>query len=58
MNATLTENAKLQLAKSFTELALQNNLIDKYEDSSRTAEEVARFFDTVFNTLGKTINQN
>lgn len=54
MIAILTDNAKLQLAKSFTELALQNNLIDKYEDSSRTAEEVTRFFDTVFHTLGKT----
>ena len=54
MNVTLTDNAKLQLARSFTELALQNNLIDKCEDASLTAKEVVCFFDTVFDNLGKT----
>lgn len=57
MGTALTDNAKIQLAKSFTELAIQNNLIDRYEDTSRTAKEVACFFDTIFNTLGKTDNE-
>lgn len=56
--AVLTDNARYQLAKSFTELAIQNNLIDHYEDSAKTAKEVAIFFDTVFNVVGKTKDED
>ncbi len=52
----LNDNAKYQLAKSLTELAIQNNLIDRYEDTARTAKEVSRFFDTIVNTIGKSEN--
>lgn len=49
----LNDTAKYQLAKSLTELAIQNNLITKYEDSAKTAEETVKFFDTITNTIGK-----
>lgn len=34
-------------------LAIQNNLITKYEDSAKTAEETVKFFDTITNMVGK-----
>ncbi len=49
----LNDTAKYQLAKSLTELAIQNNLITKYEDSAKTAEETVKFFDTITNMVGK-----
>lgn len=53
MSANLNSTSKYQLAKSFTELAIQNNLINKYEDSESTAKEVTRFFDTIIDNIGK-----
>ncbi len=49
----LNDTAKYQLAKSLTELAIQNNLITQYEDSAKTAEETVKFFDTITNMVGK-----
>ena len=49
----LNDTAKYQLAKSLTELAIQNNLITKYEDSAKTAEETVKFFDTITSMVGK-----
>jgi len=49
----LNDTAKYQLAKSLTELAIQNNLITQYEDSAKTAEEAVKFFDTITSMVGK-----
>ena len=40
----VNESAKYQLAKTFTELAIQNDLIDKRATATATAEEVTNFF--------------
>lgn len=56
MDFEFNKNEKYQLAKSLTELAIQNNLIAKYEDSADTAKEVTKFFDSVFATVGKSKN--
>ena len=53
MSTSLNSTAKYQLAKTFTELAIQNNLIHKCEDSESTAKEVAHFFDTIIDNIGK-----
>lgn len=53
---SISDTAKYQLAKSFTELAIQNDLISKYEDSESTAQEVVCFFDTIFDNIGKSDN--
>ncbi len=52
----LNGNAKYQLAKSLTELAIQNNLINKYEDCAQTAKEVSRFFNTIVSTIDNSEN--
>lgn len=46
-------NEKYILAKSFTELAIQNGLISQCVDSSATAEEVTTFFKTIIDTIDK-----
>ena len=51
MSFSLNDNAKYNLAKSFTELAIQNGLIVQCEDAAETAEQTTIFFDTVVNTL-------
>lgn len=56
MSINISDTAKYQLAKSFTELAIQNDLINRYEDSESTAQEVVRFFDTIFDNIGKSDN--
>lgn len=53
MSMNLNSTVKYQLAKSFTELAIQNNLINKCENSESTAKEVACFFDTIIDNIGK-----
>ena len=45
--------AKYQLAKTFTELAIQNDLIDKRATATATAEEVTNFFNTIVKTINK-----
>ena len=48
----VSESAKYQLAKTFTELAIQNDLIDK-RATAATAEEVTNFFNTIVKTINK-----
>lgn len=43
----LTDKDKYVLAKSFTELAIQNGVFNKYADPSDTAKEVSEFFNTI-----------
>ena len=47
MKLGLNNNAKYNLAKSFTELAIQNGLFTRYEDPVDTAKDIALFFDTI-----------
>ena len=49
----LNDTTKYQLAKSLTELAIQNNLFYKYEDSVETAKSITVFFDTIVTTVVK-----
>lgn len=58
MSMNIADTSKYQLAKSFTELAIQNNLINTYEDSESTAKEVARFFDTIMDNIGNAEKAN
>lgn len=51
---SLTDQAKNQLAKDFTELAIQNQLIRKCATASETAKQVSEFFNTIVETVGKT----
>ncbi len=47
----INNEAKFSLAKECTLLAIQNNLINKWENPESTAKEVTTFFKTVFETL-------
>lgn len=47
----LTDNYKLVQAKTLTELAIQNNLINKHDDEESTAKAVCTFFNTIFTEL-------
>ena len=49
----LNESTKYILAKTFTELAIQNDLIVKCSDASDTAMEVTTFFNTIMDTIDK-----
>lgn len=49
----VSESAKYQLAKTFTELAIQNDLINKRETATETAREVTNFFNTIVKTINK-----
>lgn len=54
----LTDRDKITLAKSFTELAIENNLITPCADPVKTANEVTAFFNTIIDTIeGNTDNQ-
>lgn len=53
---SLNDNAKYTLAKSFTELAIQNGLIVHYDDSADTAKEVTTFFKTIIDTIDSDSN--
>lgn len=54
----LNETSKYTLAKSFTELAIQNWLINQYADSADTAKEVTTFFRTIIDTIDKDDSDN
>ena len=43
----------ISLQKTFTELAIQNDLIDKRATATATAEEVTNFFNTIVKTINK-----
>lgn len=47
----VSESTKYQLAKTFTELAIQNDLICKHATASETAKEVTLFFNTIVKTI-------
>ncbi len=51
MKLVITDSAKYSLAKSFTELAIQNNLFMKKENPADTAKDIALFFDTVIRSI-------
>lgn len=51
----LNETSKYTLAKSFTELAIQNGLINQYADSADTAKEVTTFSEQSLTLLIKMI---
>lgn len=47
----LADSTKLSLAKTFTELAIQNDLITHCSNASDTANEVTTFFNTIIDTI-------
>lgn len=47
----INDTAKYNLAKNFTELAIQNNLFVACEKPEDTANEICIFFDTVLNNI-------
>lgn len=51
MSLNLNDNAKFELAKSFTELAIQNNLFLKSDDSAIVAEDIVTFFNVIVDTI-------
>jgi len=53
----LTDSDKIVFAKIFTELAIQNGLIQQRANSQLTATEVTNFFHTVCETLDKKENK-
>lgn len=54
MPLILTENSKQVLAQSFTELAIQNGMFYQEEDPAKTAQEIAKFFNAMTDSLGVT----
>ena len=54
----LTDRDKITLAKSFSELAIENNLITPCAYPIKTTNEVTAFFNTIIDTIeGNTDNQ-
>ena len=53
----LTNSDKIIFAKTFTELAIQNGLIQQRANAQITAKEVTDFFRTVYETLDKKENK-
>ena len=54
---SVNESAKYQLAKTFTELAIQNNLIAKYATAAETAKGVTSFFNTIVETINNSAKE-
>ena len=54
----LNESTKYTLAKTFTELAIQNDLIVKCSDASDTAKVVTTFFNTILVSIDKETGKN
>ncbi len=52
----LTDNFKLGLAKSITELAIQNDLFIRSDDPTEMAKDITTFFKTVFETADSDTN--
>lgn len=50
---SLTEQNKYLFAKSFTELAIQNNMIRKCATANDAAKEVVEFFNTIVKNIDK-----
>lgn len=47
----MNNSGKFALAKTFTELAIQNGLITRYADAEDTAKQVTAFFNTIIDTI-------
>lgn len=54
----LTESERLSLARSFTELAIQNDLVPKFADAKGGANEIATFFNVLINSLGDSSDED
>ena len=55
----ISENARFTLAKSFTELAIENNLFIASKNPEDTAKQISNFFNTIVETIGETtISEN
>ena len=54
----LREDYKCNVAKNFTELAIQNNLIKANIDPEVTAQNVCKFFNTIAENLGESSDSN
>lgn len=52
----VADNFKLSVAQSFTELAIQNNLITPCENTVETAKTITDFFKTIVNTIDDSSN--
>lgn len=57
MKVGISDNAKYNLAKSFTELAIQNDLFTRYENPADTAKDIALFFDTIIHSIDSDIQE-
>lgn len=47
----ITANELRSLAKSLTELAIQNNLVHKYSENEESAKQLALFYKTIYENL-------
>ena len=54
----ISTEAKYTLAKTFTELAIQNGLISAYHNAADTANEVTTFFKSIIENIGSTNKDN
>lgn len=54
----INETWKNQVAKSFTEVAMQNDLIRKCATATETATEVAIFYNTIVENLVMLLKRN
>mgnify|MGYP006979105992 CR=1 FL=1 len=43
----------INMQNLFTEFAIQQDVFSKYEDPTKTAEEIAKFFNTLVAKLGE-----
>jgi hypothetical protein len=54
----ISNEVKYTLAKTFTELAIQNDLIKAYDNAADTANEVTTFFNSIIENIGSTTKNN
>lgn len=54
---SLTENSKITIAKTLTELAIQNGLIHQEPEEEETAKNICKFFDAIVENIGQTYKE-
>ena len=54
----ISNDAKYTLAKTFTELAIQNGLIRANNNAADTANEVTTFFNSIIENIGSNTKDN
>ena len=54
----ISNEAKSTLAKTFTELAIQNGLIRVNNNAADTANEVTTFFNSIIENIGSNTKDN